>query len=94
MLVKIPLDYIGHAVFCFILFSLYINTFKPEKVQNNALPFILRILALALLVSVFEVMQRFVPNRSFDWFDLLANFTGMMIGTVVGMGVRSVERRA
>jgi len=52
----------------------------------------LRLLALALLVSFFEVIQQFVPNRSFDWIDLLANFTGTVLGTGVGMGVRSVER--
>jgi len=67
-----------------------IASFCPSRLWvHNIIP-----LALALLVSFFEVIQQFVSNRSFDWFDLLANFTGMMIGTVVGMGVRSVERRA
>jgi len=93
LLFHVPFDYLGHAFFSFILFALYINTFNPEKVKNNARPFVLRLLILALLVSFFEVIQQFVPTRSFDWFDLLANFTGMVLGTGVGMGVRRSELR-
>jgi len=100
LLFHVPFDYLGHAFFSFILFALYINSFNPDKETNNAIPMFLRLLILALMVSSFEVIQQFVPNRYFDWFDILSNLTGMAVGTIVGMGVRryrllrSEERRA
>ncbi|MCE5345933.1 MAG: VanZ family protein [Bacteroidales bacterium] len=91
-----PCDYLGHALFCFILFFLYINSFDLERTTKDAGSFLLKLLGLALVVCFLEVIQQFVPHRSFDWFDILSNITGMVIGTVVGMevkrqGVRSEE---
>jgi VanZ family protein len=84
----LPCDYLGHALSCFILFVLFINSSDFLKGTNNAGSIFLKLLVMALAVTSLEFIQRFVPERSFDWFDILSNLCGIATGTVVGLWMR------
>jgi len=44
---------------------------------------------LVLFGAVLEVLQQWVPNRSFDWLDMVANVSGVLIAMMV---VAAIER--
>lgn len=79
----LPLDYLGHALFCFTLFFFYISSFDFEKKTKNAESLLMRVLGLAIIVSSLEFIQLFTPWRSFSWIDLLSNLSGMALGTLL-----------
>ena len=84
----LPSDYLGHALSCFILFVLFLNSSYFLKGTNNTGSIFLKLLVMALAVTSLEFIQRFVPERSFDWFDILSNLFGIATGTVVGLWMR------
>jgi VanZ family protein len=46
---------------------------------------LLLLLAVLALGGLIEVLQAYVPGRSSDWFDLLADSVGMLCGVVVAL---------
>ncbi|HET7792631.1 MAG TPA: VanZ family protein [Rhizobacter sp.] len=52
------------------------------------------LLALLALGGLIEIVQYFVPGRSCDWFDLLADATGMAIGLGLALIALAWARRA
>ena len=44
--------------------------------------------------GLLEVGQRWVPERTPQWVDFLANGLGIAVGVVVGVGVRAVLARS
>jgi len=82
-IVFVRMDYFYHAMAYLILSALYIAaSFSPRPVfRNYALA--LGITVLVLMATVPEWMQNFVPRRRFNWWDMLANFTGLAIGTTL-----------
>ncbi len=41
------------------------------------------IIAVILFSFLIELLQQLVPNRSFEWYDLLANGLGALAGTLI-----------
>jgi len=46
---------------------------------------LLLLLAVLALGGLIEILQAYVPGRSSDWFDLLADSVGMLCGVVVAL---------
>ncbi|MFY7811800.1 MAG: VanZ family protein [Flavobacterium sp.] len=69
----LKLDKIVHFLFYFLLTGFLINHLK-EKIKN----YLLYSLIIAIIYGIIiEIFQDIVPTkRSFDYFDILANFTG------------------
>lgn len=49
--------------------------------------------ALAGFGALLEVLQQLVPNRTFDWLDMVANVSGVLLATVLVLVVRWVSAR-
>jgi VanZ family protein len=49
-------------------------------------PGMLVLFSLAYGFSVEMIQQQWIPNRSFDWFDVLADMTGTVLGLLVWTG--------
>ena len=66
------LDKLVHVVLYGILASLWLIAWGRDQR--------LRVLRLTFLVAVAtEVIQLFLPWRSFDWFDMVANLMGVLL---------------
>jgi len=54
-------------------------------------------LVIAALISLEELSQLWVPTRTADWFDLLASYAGIAVGTLLALVfadyVRAPKRR-
>jgi VanZ family protein len=87
---KIRLDYFLHFFVYFLICAYYLaGQLKGLKLFNSK-SLIKFILVILLLASVTEVVQLWVPERTFNMFDLLSN----MVGVGIGMGVvRMAQRR-
>jgi len=83
-IVFVRMDYFYHCMAYIILSGLYITaSFSPRPVfRKYALA--LGIVLLILIATIPEWMQNYVPHRRFNWWDMLANFTGLAIGTGAG----------
>lgn len=74
-LYELSLDYLKH-------FFVYLPLgFSFMCIKRNAT--ILNILLVLLVVSLPEVLQYFIPYRTYNPFDLLANFIGTITGIVL-----------
>lgn len=47
---------------------------------------------IAVLISLEEMSQLWVPTRNPDWFDLLASYAGIVAGTLVALALRDLVR--
>ncbi|MFC4873392.1 VanZ family protein [Negadavirga shengliensis] len=57
---------------------------KPHPIEKKNRYFFTNYLVFWILFAIFtEYMQRYVPGRSFDGWDIVANALGGTIGTVV-----------
>jgi VanZ family protein len=75
-------DYFYHAIAYAILISLYIMTaYSPRPVFNRHNT-VAGITLILLLATVPEILQNYVPQRRFNWWDMFANFTGLTTGAV------------
>lgn len=62
------IHFFGHLILAIIFISIYAS-------QRQKVIFLLFVQALST-----ELIQRFVPGRSFEIFDILANLSGIFIG--------------
>ena len=79
----VRMDYFYHALAYVLLAGLYVLTSRSPRPVFRKYPVIAGMALLFLLASVPEGLQHFVPRRRFNWWDMMANFTGLAIGTVV-----------
>jgi VanZ family protein len=85
IIVFVRMDYFYHCMAYIILSGLYIAaSFSPRPVFRKY-AIALGIVLMILIATVPEWMQNFVQNRRFNWWDMLANFTGLAIGTGAGL---------
>jgi len=76
-------DKVIHALIYFLLVFLAGNTFLRKKVKNPKICSFFYAFSLGLLV---EMTQYFLPFRSFEFWDILANFLGSSLGILVITG--------
>jgi VanZ family protein len=78
----ISFDTLVHGVIFAVLVFLMANAFKHSE-QNSIFSTYAIPIATALSMvygSLIEVIQRYIPGRSFDYYDILSNTIGCMIG--------------
>ena len=83
-IVFLRMDYFYHAVAYTILAGLYLIADTSPRPVFRKYGIAAGIVLLALIAVIPEWLQNFVPRRRFNWWDMLANFTGLAIG-VLGM---------
>ncbi|MGB3619559.1 MAG: VanZ family protein [Catalinimonas sp.] len=72
----------------FVYAVLVLLTVVGFKKQHAYIRFRLRAVPYALLIAfvyglVLEVIQSFIPSRHFEWYDLLANTAGCLLGALL-----------
>ncbi|MBR9999833.1 MAG: VanZ family protein [Cyclobacteriaceae bacterium] len=57
---------------------------KEQKITDLTTGFFPAIIILSFLYGfLIEILQYFIPERSFEIFDLIANFIGILLGTLI-----------
>lgn len=79
-------DKIVHAVGFMGVALLYAWAYKKEKWWKNI------IYGLAFGIFI-EIIQYFIPYRSFELFDIIADGVGLILGVLLVEIMRKVERR-
>jgi VanZ family protein len=80
----IGFDKLVHLGLFFILTFLWYRVGrKNRKEKLNKIKFITKYLVFGIGIAILvEYLQRFIPGRSFDFWDMAANILGGTIGTV------------
>ncbi len=80
------LDYVLHFLSYFFLASfLTIWKFSKNK-KDKKYRLILFITIFGIIISsIFEIIQYFLPSRTFNPYDMLCNFSGFIIGIILSM---------
>ena len=82
-IVKVRLDYLFHSL-VFIPWMLLISFAFTNGNRNKRFSYILLLLSYGLLTAIItEGIQYFLPYRSFNINDLLANLIGVTIGIIL-----------
>ena len=91
---KIRLDHLLHFSAYFLICMYYLaGQCKGVSLFNRQSLFKFFFLVL-LLAVVTEVVQLWVPARSFNVFDLVSNVAGVVVGTGMVVMAQGTERRA
>ncbi|GAB3655007.1 hypothetical protein GCM10028791_26040 [Echinicola sediminis] len=79
----VGLDKIGHfSLFAGLLF-LWNRAVNSKEFRSKKNIFITNYLVFGLIFAILvEVLQQMVPNRAFDYGDILGNLTGSAAGTI------------
>jgi VanZ family protein len=81
-------DKLGHLVLIGTL-SLLCNLALPTRPRRNLPRFItLTTLVLLVLLSLEELAQAFIPTRTCEFFDWLADLAGLAIGQIAATALR------
>ncbi len=81
------LDYVLHFLSYFFL-ALFLTSWKFAK--NNIFRLILIVIIFGMVISsIFEFIQYFLPNRTFNPYDMLCNFSGFIIGLLLSIIIES-----
>ena len=84
---KIYVDKWVHVLFFAILLFLWRSAIQQGSRIHS---YILLLLAFLYGLTVEFVQENWVPNRSFDWFDVLADIIGSVAGLLLwGMGKKN-----
>ena len=77
-------DKIVHFTLFFILNFLWFRTWVTEsKKKKKYLKLFTSYLVFGIIIAILvEYLQLYVPNRSFDYFDIAANMLGAAIGII------------
>jgi len=70
-------DKIAHALIYFFLAFLAVNTFRYKRIDRPKIYSFFYAFSLGLFA---EIVQYFLPYRSFELWDILANFLGSLLG--------------
>jgi VanZ family protein len=70
------LHFTEFLAFSLILFNV-LQVFKVKKIYVSGL------MTCVVFIVLSEVVQMFVPNRTFSYLDMLADFAGVIVGTAV-----------
>ena len=71
------------SLFFMLTFLWYRAGVKNRKEKLNKRNFITNYLVFGIGIAILvEYLQQFIPGRSFDWWDMVANIAGGAIGTV------------
>lgn len=76
-------DKIVHALMYFLLAFLAVNTFWRRRIGNPKICGFFYAFSLGVLT---EIVQYFLPFRSFEFGDILANFLGSFLGVLLIIG--------
>ena len=76
-------DKLGHIGITGTLSLLFNHAFPTRKLGRLTRFFTLSTLVLLVLLSIEEVAQAFIPSRTCDFFDWLADVVGLTSGQVV-----------
>jgi len=74
-------DYFYHAAAYSILAGLFMMAAFSSRPVFRKYNIAAGITILILLATLPEILQNFVPRRRFNWYDMLANFTGLALGS-------------
>ena len=77
------LDYVLHFLSYFFLAS-FLTIWKFSKDKKYRLILFITIFGI-ILSSIFEIIQYFLPSRTFNPYDMLCNFSGFLIGIILSM---------
>lgn len=71
------------SLFFMLTFLWYRAGVKNRKEKLNKRNFTTNYLVFGIGIAILvEYLQQFIPGRSFDWWDMVANIAGGAIGTV------------
>ena len=77
------LDKVVHFILFFIQSILITNTMYEYSDRNNRIILIASIISLLLFGLIIEIQQIYLPYRTFEIMDLIANFLGVLSGSFV-----------
>ena len=77
------LDKVVHFILFFIQSILITNTMYEYSDRNNRIILIASIISLLLFGLIIEIQQIYLPYRTFEIMDLIANFVGVLFGSFV-----------
>ena len=77
------LDKVVHFILFFIQSILITNTLYEYSDRNNRIILIESIIFLLLFGLIIEIQQIYLPYRTFEIMDLIANFLGVLSGSFV-----------
>tara|TARA_Y100000590_G_scaffold249727_1_gene280584 strand:+ start:1777 stop:2157 length:381 start_codon:yes stop_codon:yes gene_type:complete len=77
------LDKVVHFILFFIQSILITNTMYEYSDRNNRIILIASIIFLLLFGLIIEIQQIYLPYRTFEIMDLIANFLGVLSGSFV-----------
>ena len=77
------LDKVVHFILFFIQSILITNTIYEYSDRNNRIILIASIIFLLLFGLIIEIQQIYLPYRTFEIMDLIANFLGVLSGSFV-----------
>ena len=73
-------DKVVHALIYFLLAYLAVNTFSRRRISNPKICSFFYAFSLGLFT---EIVQYFLPYRSFEFGDILANLFGSLLGVLL-----------
>ena len=92
---KIPYgDKLGHIVLFGTLGFLCNLAFPGKRLPWSAKLITKTTLVLLVIITLEELSQAFIPSRTLDLQDWLADLLGLVIGQTAALAIRSEERRA
>ena len=77
------LDKVVHFILFFIQSILITNTLYEYGDRNNRIILIASIILILLFGLIIEIQQIYLPYRTFEIMDLIANFLGVLFGSFV-----------
>lgn len=85
----------SHLIEYGIVAIFILEALNERKANRTSLhhPWILAILATILIGIIDEVIQIFVPNRVFDWYDILFNAFSAIFAVGLSLGLSYIRRK-
>jgi VanZ family protein len=88
-------DKLLHFLAYAVLGALFLRAYKTLRVRNKiSLLIVLSILSSSLYGISDEIHQHFIPYRSFEYYDILADFLGSIFGVLIyQFAIEKLENR-
>ena len=78
----IRLDYIGHLIFYAVLIVLFLLWKADSEFKTSKRIFIFSLLVGLIFASINEILQLFIPERTFNPLDMIYNCLGIILGAL------------